>query len=59
MSKTTVVMVAHCIEAVRGADYIIVLEDGRVKRQGPAREVLAAEKAGQPILRGQRSWDTP
>jgi ABC-type multidrug transport system fused ATPase/permease subunit len=43
MAETTVLTIAHRVEAVRGADYVVVLEDGRVKRQGPVGEVLAAE----------------
>jgi ABC-type multidrug transport system fused ATPase/permease subunit len=46
MAETTVLTVAHRVEAVRGADYVVVLEDGRVKRQGPVGEVLAAEEGG-------------
>lgn len=46
MAETTVLTVAHRVEAVRGADYVVVLEDGRVKRQGPVGEVLAVEEGG-------------
>jgi ABC-type multidrug transport system fused ATPase/permease subunit len=50
MSGATVLMVAHRVEAVRDADYVIVLEDGRVKRQGPTREVLAAEESDDKVI---------
>jgi ABC-type multidrug transport system fused ATPase/permease subunit len=43
MSEATVLTVAHRVEAVRGADYVVVLEGGRVKRKGPVGEILAAE----------------
>jgi ABC-type multidrug transport system fused ATPase/permease subunit len=38
--EATVIMIAHRVEAVRGADYAIVLERGRVLREGPAGEML-------------------
>jgi ABC-type multidrug transport system fused ATPase/permease subunit len=40
MVEATVLTVAHRVEAVRGADYVVVLEDGKVKREGPVGEVL-------------------
>ncbi|KAF2430015.1 ABC transporter [Tothia fuscella] len=40
MVEATVIMIAHRVEAVKGADYAIVLDKGRVLRQGPAAEML-------------------
>jgi ABC-type multidrug transport system fused ATPase/permease subunit len=40
MVEATVIMIAHRVEAVRGADYAVMLEKGRVVRQGPAGEML-------------------
>jgi ABC-type multidrug transport system fused ATPase/permease subunit len=40
MVEATVIMIAHRVEAVRGADYAVVLEKGRVLRQGPAIEMF-------------------
>jgi ABC-type multidrug transport system fused ATPase/permease subunit len=46
MVEATVIMIAHRVEAVRGADYAIVLEKGRVLRQGPAGEMLRSGLLG-------------
>jgi energy-coupling factor transporter ATP-binding protein EcfA2 len=40
MSESTVITIAHRLEAVREADYCVVLAGGRVVEQGPAGEVL-------------------
>jgi ATP-binding cassette, subfamily B, bacterial MsbA len=43
--KCTIVIVAHRLELVRRADYVVVLADGRVVDQGPP-EVLGARERG-------------
>jgi ABC-type multidrug transport system fused ATPase/permease subunit len=43
MVEATVIMIAHRVEAVRGADYAVVLEKGKVLRQGLARDMLGDE----------------
>lgn len=40
MQHSTVITIAHRLEAVRNADYCIVLGEGRIVEQGPAREML-------------------
>jgi ABC-type multidrug transport system fused ATPase/permease subunit len=40
MRESTVITIAHRLEAVREADYCVVLAEGRVVEQGPAGEVL-------------------
>jgi ABC-type multidrug transport system fused ATPase/permease subunit len=40
MSQSTVVTIAHRLEAVRDADSVVVLGDGRVLEQGRPSEVL-------------------
>ncbi len=40
MKESTVITIAHRLEAVRSADYCIVLREGRVVEQGPAEAVL-------------------
>ena len=40
MKGSTVVTIAHRLEAVRHADYCIVLGNGKVLQQGPAVEML-------------------
>jgi ABC-type multidrug transport system fused ATPase/permease subunit len=40
LSEATVITIAHRVEAVKGADWCVVLEKGRVLRQGPAAEML-------------------
>lgn len=39
MGAATVLMIAHRVEAVKGADYAVVLDKGKVVRAGPAGEV--------------------
>lgn len=39
MGEATVLMIAHRVEAVKGADFAVVLDKGRVVRAGPAGEV--------------------
>lgn len=38
--KTTVLIIAHRLATIRGADHAIVLEDGRVTEQGTMQELL-------------------
>lgn len=40
MKESTVITIAHRLEAVKNADYCIVLGDGRVLDQGSAEDVL-------------------
>lgn len=40
MKESTVITIAHRLEAVSNADYCIVLGNGRVIKQGPAAELL-------------------
>ena len=47
MQESTVITIAHRVEAVRNADFAIVLDKGRVAAQGPAADVLAA-RDGMP-----------
>lgn len=46
MKESTVVTIAHRLEAVRNADYCIVLGKGKVIEQGPAEEMLRKRGAG-------------
>jgi len=39
MGEATVLVIAHRVEAVKGADFAIVLDKGKVVRSGPAGEV--------------------
>lgn len=39
MGAATVLMIAHRVEAVKGADFAVVLDKGRVVRAGSAGEV--------------------
>ena len=38
--KSTVLIIAHRLATIRGADRAIVLEDGRVAQQGSMQELL-------------------
>ena len=40
MRESTVITIAHRLEAVKYAEYCIVLGKGRVIKQGPASEIL-------------------
>lgn len=40
MTDSTVITIAHRLEAVRNADYCIVLGKGKILEQGPAEEML-------------------
>ncbi|KAH9838909.1 ATP-dependent bile acid permease-like [Teratosphaeria destructans] len=40
MKESTVITIAHRLEAVRNADYCIVLGKGRILEQGPAAQML-------------------
>ncbi len=42
--KCTIVIVAHRLELVRRADYVVVLANGRVVEQGPPAELLTRER---------------
>ncbi|KAK3110411.1 hypothetical protein LTR53_015324, partial [Teratosphaeriaceae sp. CCFEE 6253] len=44
MQQSTVITIAHLLEAVRNADYCIVLGKGRILEQGPANEMLGAHQ---------------
>lgn len=44
MSESTVITIAHRLEAVRGADYCLVLGKGKVLEQGSAEEMLRGRK---------------
>lgn len=36
LKQSTIITIAHRLEAVKNADYQIVLENGRIAYQGPA-----------------------
>lgn len=44
MKGSTVITIAHRLEAVKNADYCIVLGAGRLVKQGPAAEMLSEGK---------------
>ncbi|KAK0831614.1 hypothetical protein LTR73_002997 [Friedmanniomyces endolithicus] len=44
MKDSTVITIAHRLEAVRDADYCIVLGKGKILEQGPASEMLNAHQ---------------
>lgn len=46
MKESTVITIAHRLEAVRNADYCIVLGKGKVLRQGPAEKMLNEDRPG-------------
>ncbi|KAK4953013.1 hypothetical protein LTR10_008718 [Elasticomyces elasticus] len=44
MRDSTVITIAHRLEAVRNADYCIVLDKGRILEQGPASEMMQSHR---------------
>jgi ABC-type multidrug transport system fused ATPase/permease subunit len=44
MKESTVITIAHRLEAVKGADYCLVLGKGKVLEQGPAEEMLRTKR---------------
>ena len=44
MKESTVITIAHRLEAVRGADYCLVLGKGKVLEQGPAEQMLREKR---------------
>ncbi|KIV98718.1 uncharacterized protein PV09_09505 [Verruconis gallopava] len=46
LKEATVITIAHRLEAVRDADYAILLDKGRVSRQGPAKDMLIDDEDG-------------
>lgn len=41
MRESTVITIAHRLEAIKGADYCVVLDRGMVSKEGPVNEVSA------------------
>jgi ABC-type multidrug transport system fused ATPase/permease subunit len=45
MKGRTVITIAHRLEAVKNADYCVVLGDGRIIREGSAADILRENSA--------------
>lgn len=56
-SRRTVLMIAHRLSTVRGADKICVLDAGRVVEQGSPAELLAAGGAFARMVELQRAGE--
>lgn len=56
---TTVVMVSHRQGALPLVDYLIIMEAGRIRQQGPKVEVLAQIKAAQEQAKAQAAVKPP
>lgn len=52
MRESTVITIAHRLEAVRNADYCIVLGKGKLLEAGPAEDMLKASENGFGALLG-------
>jgi ABC-type multidrug transport system fused ATPase/permease subunit len=44
LAEATVITIAHRLQAVKDADYAVILDNKRVLRQGPASEMLKFEE---------------
>ncbi|WHZ19336.1 MAG: ABC transporter for glutathione/L-cysteine [Rhodanobacteraceae bacterium] len=51
----TVLLIAHRLEAARGADHVVVLRDGRVAEQGSPLELEATRGAYAALLQAEAS----
>ena len=51
--QRTTIIVAHCLSTVRGADNIIVLNDGMVAEQGTHSELMAADGVYRSLIRAR------
>lgn len=58
MQGKTVVLVSHDLQAIRRADELVVLEDGKVTASGPARELLENSAYVQSILGKEAEHET-
>jgi ABC-type multidrug transport system fused ATPase/permease subunit len=45
LHEATIITIAHRVEAVEGADYFVVLENGRVKSEGPVEAGVDIDEA--------------
>lgn len=46
MKESTVIVIAHRLEAVQNADYCVVLSKGKLVQAGPAAEMLKDDENG-------------
>ncbi|KAM4066434.1 ABC transporter transmembrane domain-containing protein [Hirsutella rhossiliensis] len=54
MRNRTCILVTHNVQlCVPSADYVIMLDNGRVTAQGPAQEVMDSGKLGEDILKSR------
>jgi ATP-binding cassette subfamily B protein len=53
LTGKTVLVIAHRMRTVMGADKVVVLDDGRVAEQGSPQELLAAEGSFARMVRLQ------
>ena len=53
--ERTVVMIAHRLKTIRGAEQILVLEDGKIVGKGTHEELMKNCSAYQEIARSQLS----
>jgi ABC-type bacteriocin/lantibiotic exporter with double-glycine peptidase domain len=51
--RATRIVIAHRLDTVRGADRIVVLEEGRIVQQGTFRELAAREGAFAALVARQ------
>jgi ABC-type multidrug transport system fused ATPase/permease subunit len=49
MSESTVITIAHRLEAVRGADYAVIMENGTVVYRGPASDMPKRGNSGTDV----------
>ncbi len=52
MNESTVITIAHRLEAVKNADYCVVLQKGKLVEAGPAAEMLRSNESRYERLLG-------
>ncbi len=57
MKQRTTILIAHRISTLRGADHIIVLDDGRISEQGTHAELVVANGIYADLARRQQLAD--
>jgi ABC-type multidrug transport system fused ATPase/permease subunit len=53
MENKTVIVITHDLATVQRADYVVLLDEGRIKQQGPVRELASADGPYRELLKAQ------
>ena len=59
MAGRTTVIIAHSLSAIRNADHVIIIKDGRVASYGSPEDVFKASEEYRDFVMSQRPADQP